>query len=78
MLERGELVYKEATYGVHMSLAPRIVGLLALAALLPAAAFIVFKSEFIVAVSLVNVLLITGSLFIAMSPTEEHAHPNGA
>jgi hypothetical protein len=61
-----------------MSLAPRLVGLLALAALLPAAAFIVFKSEWIVIVALVNVLLITGSIFVAMSPTDDHATPNGA
>ena len=63
-----------------MSLSPRVVGLLSLSALLPAAAFILGRSEWIVAVSLVNVLLITGSLYVAMSPTEEHAdhaEPNG-
>jgi len=59
-----------------MSIAPRRVGLLALVALLPAAAFTVMKSEWIVVVALVNVLLITGSLAVALSPTE-HANANG-
>jgi hypothetical protein len=59
-----------------MSIAPRRVGLLALVALLPAAAFTVMKSEWIVVVALVNVILITGSLAVALSPTE-HANANG-
>ncbi len=60
-----------------MSIAPRVVGLLALGAIAPVAAFVVLNGEWIVAVALVNVLLIAGSLAIAMSPTEEHAEPNG-
>ena len=59
-----------------MSIAPRRVGLLALVALLPAAAFTVMKSEWIVVVALINVILITGSLAVALSPTE-HANANG-
>ena len=65
-----------------MSVTPRLVGLLALTALVPAAVFIVFKSEWLVAVSLVNILIIAGSIAIAMSPHEhdDHhdSHANGA
>jgi hypothetical protein len=65
-----------------MNVSPRLVGLLSLIALVPAAAFIVFNSEWIAAVTLVNVLIIAGSLAIALSPHEhEHdgdTHANGA
>jgi hypothetical protein len=61
-----------------MPITPRLVGLLALTALAPAAAFIVFNSEWLVAVSLVNILIITGSIAIAMSPHEhDEEHANG-
>lgn len=67
-----------------MNVTPRLVGLLALTALVPATVFIVLKSEWIAVVTLVNVLLITGSLAVALSPHEEehgehgeHADPNG-
>lgn len=62
-----------------MTLSPRLVGLLALTALVPAAIFIVFKSEWIVAVALVNILIIAGSIAVAMSPHEhDEGHANGA
>jgi hypothetical protein len=66
-----------------MKVTPRLVGLLSLIALIPAAAFIVFNSEWIAAVTLVNVLIITGSLALALSPHEHDqedydTHANGA
>ena len=61
-----------------MSVSPRLVGLLALIALLPVAVFTVLRSDWVVVVSLVNVLLITVSIAIAMSPHEGHHEPNGA
>lgn len=66
-----------------MNVTPRLVGLLALLALIPAVTFIVLQSEWIAAVTLVNVLIITGSIAITMSPHEhEHnhddTHANGA
>jgi hypothetical protein len=65
-----------------MNVTPRVVGLLSLLALVPAAAFILFNSEWLAAVTLVNVLIIAGSLAIAMSPREhgeDHEdHANGA
>jgi hypothetical protein len=60
-----------------MNATPRLVGLLALTAMVPTVAFLVLKSEWIVVVALVNVLLITGSLAVAMSPIGEHADANG-
>jgi hypothetical protein len=57
-----------------MNVTPRLVGLLSLAALVPAVAFVVFKSEWIVVVALVNIVLIAGSLAIALSP---HEHEDG-
>lgn len=56
-----------------MDVSPRLVGLLALLALAPAAAFVVLNSEWIAAVTFVNVLLITGSIAVALSPHEESA-----
>lgn len=53
-----------------MNLSPRLVGLLALVALVPAAAYSVFD-ELIAVVALVNVVLIAASLAIALSPHEE-------
>ena len=63
-----------------MNVTPRLVGLLSLTALIPAAVFIVVGSEWVAAVTLVNILIIAGSLAIAMSPHEhdESAHANGA
>ena len=62
-----------------MNVTPRLVGLLALTAIIPAVVFIVFNSEWIAAVTLVNVLIIAGSIAIAMSPHDhDDAHANGA
>lgn len=63
-----------------MKVTPRVVGLLALTAIVPAVVFIVFNSEWIAAVTLVNVFIIAGSLALALSPHEhdEDAHANGA
>jgi hypothetical protein len=62
-----------------MSITPRLVGLLALTALVPAGVFIVSNSEWIAAVTLVNVLIIAGSIAIAMSPHDHgDEHANGA
>jgi hypothetical protein len=60
-----------------MELTPRIVSLLALLALVPAAAFVVLGSEFVAAVAAVNVVLIAASLALALSPHEsEHDEPD--
>jgi hypothetical protein len=61
-----------------MNLSPRVVGLLALLALAPAIAFVVLKAEWIAAVTLLNVVLIAGSLAVLFSPHEEHGNANGA
>lgn len=62
-----------------MSVSPRVAGLLALTSLVPAAAFIYLNDEFIAAVTIVNILLITGSLAVALSPHEDdEAHADGA
>ena len=63
-----------------MDVTPRLVGLVALTALAPAVAFIVLNSEWIAAVTLVNVLIITGSIALLMSPHEggDHGKANGA
>ncbi len=57
-----------------MQVTPRLVGLVALAALVPAAAFVVVRAEWLAAVTLVNVVLIAGSLAVALSPHDEE-HP---
>ena len=57
-----------------MQVTPRLVGLVALAALVPAAAFVVVRAEWLAAVTLVNVVLIAGSLAVALSPHDED-HP---
>jgi len=63
-----------------MSITPRLVGLLSLLALAPAAVFVSIGGETIAAVTFVNVLIITASLAIAFSPHEggDHATANGA
>lgn len=61
-----------------MELTPRLVGLLALVALVPAAAFVVVRAEWLAAVTLVNVVLIAGSLAVALSPhDEDHSEEPG-
>ena len=65
-----------------MDISPRLVGLvLPLLALAPAAAFVVLKSELIAVVTFVNILLIAGSLAVALSPHEHdtngHSGPEG-
>lgn len=57
-----------------MDVTPRLVGLLALVALVPAAAFVVVRAEWLAAVTLVNVVLIAGSLAVALSP-HDGDHP---
>ena len=57
-----------------MEITPRLVGLLALVALVPAAAFVVVRAEWLAAVTLVNVVLIAGSLAVALAPHDED-HP---
>lgn len=57
-----------------MTLSPRTIGLVSLAALVPAVAFVVLKSELVAAVALVNVLIISGSIALALSPHEESGH----
>lgn len=59
-----------------MNVTPRLVGLLSLIALLPAVVFIVVNAEWIAAVALVNVLIITGSISVALSP-HDHDHGDG-
>jgi len=62
-----------------MDITPRVVGLISLAALAPAVAFIALKGETIAAVTLVNVLIITGCLALALSPHEgENGHHDDA
>lgn len=55
-----------------MTVSARVVGLLALGALIPAAAFVVLNAEWLAAVALVNVLIIGACLVVAMSP-HDHA-----
>jgi hypothetical protein len=59
-----------------MSVSPRFVALVGLAALLPAIVF-VLAQDFIAVVTLLNVVLITVSLWIALSP-HEHEATDGA
>jgi hypothetical protein len=61
----------------NMQVTPRLVGLVALAALVPAAAFVVVRGEWLAAVTLVNVVLIAGSLAVALAPHEEHPEEPG-
>lgn len=61
-----------------MDLAPRYVGvILTLLALIPGIAFIVLKPALLGVVALVNVVLIAGSLAIAMSPHESETNGHG-
>ncbi|MGQ4555566.1 hypothetical protein [Halobellus sp. GM3] len=59
-----------------MELTPRLAGLVALLALLPVAAFGIFRTWWAGAITLVNVVIIAVSLYLLMSPTEsdEHGH----
>lgn len=57
-----------------MDISPRTVGLISLAALGPAVAFIALKGETIAAITLLNVLIITGCLALALSPHEDDHH----
>ncbi|AGB17568.1 hypothetical protein Halru_3001 [Halovivax ruber XH-70] len=51
------------------SLAPRVVTTIAVAALVPALWYVLGRPSTVSAVAAVNVLLIAGSLWIAMGPT---------
>ncbi|MHB9285880.1 cytochrome-ba3 oxidase subunit [Halobacteriales archaeon Cl-PHB] len=54
---------------------PRTGALAALLGLLPVAAFLFGRGDYVVAVALVNVVLIFGSLYVALSPVEGgHGH----
>lgn len=60
--------------------APRTAAMLALLALVPVAAFVLGRAS-IAAVSLVNVVLIFGSLYVALSPVDDgagHGQDNGS
>ncbi|MEF8783487.1 MAG: hypothetical protein V5A39_10995 [Haloarculaceae archaeon] len=61
-----------------MSLSPRIIALLGLAALIPGAVYILVQSETIAAIALLNVVLIVSALFVALSPHEDHEVADGA
>lgn len=52
------------------SLAPRVVTTIAVAALVPALWYVLGRPSTVSAVAAVNVLLIAGSLWIAMGPTD--------
>lgn len=66
-----------------MELTPRLVSLLALLAVVPAVVFVVVGAELVAAVTVINVVLIAGSLALALSPHEsDHdettdSRPNG-
>ncbi|MFC4406369.1 hypothetical protein [Haloarchaeobius iranensis] len=57
-----------------MDVTPRTVGFISLGALAPAVAFIALKGETIAAITLLNVLIITGCLALALSPHEDEHH----
>ena len=59
-----------------MSVSPRIVALVTLAALVPGAVFVVSKAT-IAAVALLNVVLIFGCLYLIFSPHEEQQVATG-
>ena len=54
-----------------MDVSPRTVGLISLAALVPAIVFVALKGETIAAITLLNVLIITGCLALALAPHED-------
>lgn len=51
------------------ALEPRVVTVLAVAALIPAVWYVLGRPSAVSAVALVNVLIIAGSLWVAMGPT---------
>ncbi|SDY20822.1 hypothetical protein [Halobellus clavatus] len=57
-----------------MELTPRVAGMAALLAILPVAAFGLFRTWWAGAITLVNVLLIAVSLYLLFSPTEGADH----
>ncbi|MFD1644299.1 hypothetical protein [Haloarchaeobius litoreus] len=57
-----------------MDITPRVIGLISLAALVPAVVFVALSGETIAAVTLLNVLIITGCLALALSPHEDEHH----
>ncbi|WP_254839170.1 cytochrome-ba3 oxidase subunit [Natronomonas marina] len=61
-----------------MELTPRRGALVALLALVPVGVFAVASGEPVVAVALVNVLLIFGSLYVALSPVTGGGHGTAA
>lgn len=60
-----------------MDLPPRRGALVGLLALVPVALFAADRGEPVVAVALVNVLLIAGSLYVALSPVAGGGHGHG-
>jgi hypothetical protein len=54
----------------------RTAVVIALLALLPVAVFLLLKSSFIVALSLMSVLIIGGALFLMFSPSEAEVRPS--
>ncbi|MFB6297641.1 MAG: cytochrome-ba3 oxidase subunit [Salinirussus sp.] len=58
-----------------MDLSPRFVAAVGLVALVPAATYVALTRDLLAAVTLVNVVLIVGSLLVALSPTD---HADGA
>ena len=57
-----------------MELTPRVAGMAALLAILPVVAFGVFRTWWAGVITLVNVVLIAGSLYLLFSPTESEGH----
>jgi hypothetical protein len=68
-LERSETVCAIPRYRVHMSLSPRVVALVGLAALAPGVTYVLTR-EAVAAVTLLNVVLIVASLWVALSPQD--------
>ncbi|WP_256297990.1 hypothetical protein [Haloarchaeobius salinus] len=61
-----------------MDITPRVIGLISLAALVPAVVFVALSGETIAAVTLLNVLIITGCLALALSPHEGEHHDDAS
>ncbi|MFB6251930.1 MAG: hypothetical protein ABEI27_09660 [Halobellus sp.] len=57
-----------------MELTPRVAGMAALLAILPVAAFGIFRTWWAGAITLVNVLLIAVSLYLLFSPNDGAGH----
>jgi hypothetical protein len=57
-----------------MDVSPRTIGFIALAALVPAVVFVALSGEIVAAITLVNVLIISGCIALALSPHEDAHH----